>query len=99
MRGGTDINQLHINCTNCTMTDSHKHCQVAVADTQAKNWQRVCLFPRSKDGQSTRKTAPTAVWCNGGYSASNDSFVVGSSAVLRLNFCSKYPPLRKDIKR
>jgi hypothetical protein len=31
----------------------------------------------------------TAVWRNGGCSASYDSFVVGSSAVLRLNFLLK----------
>ena len=31
----------------------------------------------------------TAVWRNGGFSASYESFVVGSSAVLRLNFCVK----------
>ena len=31
----------------------------------------------------------TAVWRNGGCSASYDSFVVGSSAVLRLNICAK----------
>jgi hypothetical protein len=37
----------------------------------------------------------TAVWRNGGCSASYDSFVVGSSAVLRLNFCAKNPPLRQ----
>jgi hypothetical protein len=36
------------------------------------------------EGQHT-----TAVWRNGGCSASYDSFVVGSSAVLRLNFCAK----------
>jgi len=36
----------------------------------------------------------TAVWRNGGFSASYDSLVVGSSAVLRLNFCAKNPPLR-----
>ncbi|RIW17492.1 hypothetical protein D0X99_07150 [Algoriphagus lacus] len=41
----------------------------------------------------------TAVWYNGGYSASYDSFVVGSSAVLRLNFCAKNPPLRQAAKR
>ncbi len=33
-----------------------------------------------------------AVWHNDGFSASYDSFVVGSSAVLRLNFCAKNPP-------
>ena len=41
----------------------------------------------------------TAVWRNGGCSASYDSFVVGSSAVLRLNFCAKNPPLRQAAKR
>jgi len=41
----------------------------------------------------------TAVWRNGGCSASYDSFVVGSSAVLRLNFCAKIPPLRQAAKR
>ena len=41
----------------------------------------------------------TAVWRNGGFSASYDSFVVGSSAVLRLNFCAKIPPLRQSAKR
>lgn len=41
----------------------------------------------------------TAVWRNGGCSASYDSFVVGSSAVLRLNFSAKYPPLRQAAKR
>jgi len=41
----------------------------------------------------------TAVWRNGGLSASYDSFVVGSSAVLRLNFCAKNPPLRQAANR
>jgi len=41
----------------------------------------------------------TAVWRNGGFSASYDSFVVGSSAVLRMNFCAKNPPLRQAAKR
>ncbi len=39
---------------------------------------------------TTEKTQQvTAVWRNGGFSASYDSFVVGSSAVLRLNICAK----------
>jgi len=42
---------------------------------------------------------PTAVLRNGGCSASYDSFVVGSSAVLRLNFFAKNPPLRKAANR
>jgi hypothetical protein len=41
----------------------------------------------------------TAVWRNGGCSASYDSFVIGSSAVLRLNFCAKNPPLRQAENR
>jgi len=41
----------------------------------------------------------TAVWRNGGCSASFDSFVVGSSVVLRLNFCAKNLPLRQAAKR
>ena len=41
----------------------------------------------------------TAVWRNGGFSASYDRFVVGSSAVLRLNFCAKNPPLRHPANR
>ena len=41
----------------------------------------------------------TAVWRNGGFIASYDSFVVGSSAVLRLNFCAINPPLRPEAKR
>jgi hypothetical protein len=45
------------------------------------------------------KRLVTAVWRNGGFSASYDSFVVGSSAVLRLNFCAKNPPLRQAANR
>ena len=36
---------------------------------------------------------PAAVWRNGGWTVSYESFAVGSSAVLRLNFCGKNPPL------
>ena len=41
----------------------------------------------------------TAVWRNGGFSASYDSFVLSSSAVLRINICAKNPPLRQAAKR
>lgn len=40
-----------------------------------------------------RKLQIKAVWYNGWYSDSYDSFVVSSNGVLRLNFCNKYPPL------
>jgi len=47
-----------------------------------------------------QKSQPiTAVWRNGGCSASYGSFVVGSSAVLRLNFCAKNPPIRQAANR
>jgi len=47
----------------------------------------------------TKSQPITAVWRNGGCSASYDSFVVGSSAVLRLKFCAKNPPLRQAANR
>jgi len=50
-------------------------------------------------GRTTEGLLLTAVWRNGGFSASYDSFVVGSSAVLRLNICAKNPPLRQAAKR
>jgi len=50
-------------------------------------------------GQTTEHQPVTAVWRNGGFSASYDSFVVGSSAVLRLNICGVNPPLRQAAKR
>jgi len=46
-----------------------------------------------------KRQPPTAVWRNGGCSASYDRLVVGSIAVLRLNFCAKNPPLRQAAKR
>ena len=49
--------------------------------------------------QRTERQHLTAVLRNGGFSASYDSLVVGSSSVLRLNFCAKNPPLRKAAKR
>jgi hypothetical protein len=43
--------------------------------------------------RTDRTPAGTAVWHNGGSSASYDSFVAGSSVVLGLNFSAKNPPL------
>jgi len=60
------------------------------------------LKPNTDNGLQERTTEhqlPTAVWRNGGCSASYDSFGVGSSAVLRLNFCTKNPPLRQSANR
>jgi len=51
------------------------------------------------DNEKTEGQHPTAVWRNGGCSASYDSFVVGSSAVLRMNICAKNPPLRQAANR
>jgi hypothetical protein len=50
-------------------------------------------------GRTTEHQPVTAVWRNGGFSASFDSFVVGSSTVLRINICGKNPPLRQAAKR
>jgi len=93
-----------INLTYKPKLHSHTHCQVAPADPQAKTWQRVCLSNRTtkttdKSADEKNTEAITAVWRNGGYSASYDIFVVGSSAVLRLNFCAKNPPLRQAANR
>ncbi len=41
----------------------------------------------------------TAVWRNGGFSASYDSFVVAQTFVLRMNICGENPPLRQAAKR
>ncbi|RXR23046.1 hypothetical protein EQG61_07365 [Flavobacterium stagni] len=56
------------------------------------------MITKINSGQQEHQP-PTAVWRNGGFSASYDSFLVGSSAVLRLNFCAKNPPLRQAAKR
>lgn len=56
------------------------------------------MITKSNSGQQEHQP-PTAVWRNGGFSASYDSFVVGSSAVLRLNICDENPPLRQAAKR
>ena len=49
--------------------------------------------------RTTERQQLTAVWRNGGFSASYDSFVVGSSVVLRIDICGKNPPLRQAAKR
>jgi hypothetical protein len=88
------------------MHNSHTHCQTAQAKAKAKFCKRATK-PTHKDrhemtsSKHDRKEGQlvTAVWRNGGFSASYDSFVVGSSAVLRLNFCAKNPPLRQAANR
>jgi hypothetical protein len=80
----------------------YTHCQVAQTDTQAKTCQKVYLFIPATDRQSVRRKnteRTTAVGRNSGCSASYDSFVVGSSSALRLNFCAKNPPLLQAAKR
>jgi hypothetical protein len=78
------------------------HYQVAPAEPQTETWQRMWLSNCTKDGETHDRQKGqqlTAVWHNGGFSASNDNFVVGSSAVLRLNFCAKNRPLRQAANR
>ena len=45
------------------MLNSHTHCQVAPADTQAKTWQRMCLFqpPQLTDNQDEKKNTERTV--------------------------------------
>ena len=72
------------------------------ATAQTNTTQNMTVKLNNDNGLHTRTTERqlvTAVWRNGGCSASYDSFVVGSSAVLRLNFCAKNPPLRQAANR
>jgi hypothetical protein len=74
--------------------------KIQTPDTQADTTKTIKL--NKDNGLQARPTEhqlPTAVWRNGGFSASYDSFVVGSSSVLRLNFCAENPPLRQAAKR
>ncbi len=74
--------------------------KIKTPDTQADTKKTVKLnSDNGLQGRWTERQHTTAVWRNGGFSASYDSFVVGSSAVLRLNFCAKNPPLRQAAKR
>jgi len=50
-------------------------------------------------GRTTEHQPVTAVWRNGGFSASYDSFVGKQTVVLRMNICGKNPPLRQAAKR
>jgi hypothetical protein len=66
------------------------------ANAQTNTTQTKTVKLNNDNGLQTRWTEGllpvTAVWRNGVFSASYDSFVVGSSAVLRLNFSAKNPP-------
>lgn len=50
-------------------------------------------------GQRTEGLLLTAVWRNGGFTASYDSFVGKQTLVLRINICGENPPLRQAAKR
>jgi hypothetical protein len=50
-------------------------------------------------GRWTEGQLITAVWRNGGFSASYDSFVGKQTVVLRINICGVNPPLRQAAKR
>lgn len=69
---------------------------------QTEKCKRATKPTHQQDTKTTRLKEPlpiTAVWRYGGCSASYDNFVVGSSAVLRLNFCGKMCRLRQARKR
>jgi hypothetical protein len=48
--------------------------------------------------RTTERQLVTAVWRNGGFSASFDSFVVNQTFVLRMNICGKNRQLLKPAK-
>jgi hypothetical protein len=56
------------------------------------------LIIDSNSGQQEHQQ-PTADWRYGGFSASYDSLVQGSSSVFQMNICAKIPPLRKAVNR
>ena len=81
---------------------SHPSENKKYAAAQPNTTKKMTMKQNNDNGlqtQTTERQLVTAVWRNGGFSASYDSFVVGSSAVLRLNFCAKNPPLRQAAKR
>jgi hypothetical protein len=49
--------------------------------------------------RTTEHQPVTAVWRNGGFSASYDSFLGKQTVVLRINICGENPPLRQARKR
>jgi len=74
--------------------------KIKTPDTQTNTTKTVKLnSDNGLQGRTTEHKLPTAVWRNGGFSASYDSFVVSSSAVLRLNFCAKNRQLRQHANR
>jgi len=71
---------------------SHTHCQVALADTQTKTWQRVCLSNRTTDRPADNRKEQrrhnstykklAVQWLNEALCFIS-SFVVADSLVLR----------------
>ena len=74
--------------------------KIKTPDTQADTTKTQKLNnDNGLQARTTEHQLPTAVWRNGGFCASYDSFVVGSSAVLRLNICGENRHLRQAAKR
>ena len=76
-------------CKTAQANAKAKFCKKATKPTHQDRHDMTTDKQDRKEGQLV-----TAVWRNGGFSASCESLVVGSSVVLRLNFCAKNPPLR-----
>ena len=51
------------------------------------------------NNRKTEQLVLTAVWRNGGFSASYDSFVGQQTVMLRINICGGNPPLRQAANR
>ena len=58
-----------------------------------------CSIDDGLQGRWTEGQLITAVWRNGGFSASYDSFLGKQTLVLRINICGENPPLRQAAKR
>jgi hypothetical protein len=62
------------------------------------NAQRQLKLNRAEDRPKEAQQV-TAVWRNGGFSASYVSFVGKQTLVLRINICGENPPLRQAANR
>jgi hypothetical protein len=82
--------------------NSHTHCQVAQADTQAKTWQRVCLFHHATNRQSGRKKnteRTTGVWRQWRVTWLNENSTSHQLLWCIDSFELRNPPLRQAPNR
>jgi hypothetical protein len=86
------------------MLNSHTHCQVAPADTQAKTWQRVCLSNRTtkttdNPAKEIEHRSDNSSYTQVGVRYFYESEVLNQSSVLLMKFSAKNPHLRVAANR